>query len=345
MEEACAESDAVRVDARFAERVRRLLRSHSLLNTRLRPKSIEGGKYVLFPVADGVKASSILKDLGIPYSILRDTFPVIRKASRLSGPVRSYKVVGDIVVFSKRAELPTEVYIEAAKSVLRDNPRLVAAWLKIETSGEERLPKLIHLAGSTKTETVAKEYGVYLAVDISRAYYNPRLAAEHYRIAKLVGDGELILDMFTGIGAFPLHIAKQKKAVVYGIDINIEGLLLANKSLKLNRKLKGIVILINADAGNLPFKTQFDRIIMNLPRNSKQFLDQACKYIKEKGVIHLYVLTDDIEEESRDIAKLLLKEGCKIKVEKIKRVLDYSPSQSIYAIDIKVEKNGKNYHE
>ncbi|MCE4628718.1 MAG: hypothetical protein F7C82_00380 [Desulfurococcales archaeon] len=345
MEETYSESEAIRVEARLAERVRGLLRKYSLLNTRLKPKSTEGGKYVVFPIVNSKKASSILEDFDIPHEVVIDTFQAIKKARRLRGPVKSYKVVGDIVVFSRRAGLPIDAYIEAAKKVLEDNPRLKAAWLKMETFGEERIPKLIHLAGAMKTETVAKEYGIYLAVDIAKAYYNPRLAAEHYRIAELVNDGEVVLDMFTGIGAFPLHIAKRKEAVVYGIDVNLEGLLLASKSMKINKKLKGIIILINADAGKLPFKIQFDRIIMNLPRNSKQFLYQACKYVKDNGIIHIYLLTDYIEVELEDIMKIMLKEDCKVQIEKVKKVLDYSPSQSIYVIDLRVKKNGENTHE
>lgn len=300
---------------------------------------------MVFPVVNGEEASNILDELDIPHDVVTGMFQTIKKASRLGGPVKSYKMVGDIVVFSKRAELPIHAYIEAAKKVLEDNPRLKAAWLKMETFGEERIPKLVHLAGAMKTETVTKEYGIYLAVDIARAYYNPRLAAEHYRIAELVDDGEIVLDMFTGIGAFPLHIAKRKEAIVYGIDINLEGLLLANKSMKINKKIKGVIILINADARKLPFKIQFDRIIMNLPRNSKQFLKQACKYVKDNGIIHIYLLTDYIEVELEDIMKIMLKEDCRVQIEKVRKVLDYSPSQSIYVIDLRVKKNGENHHE
>lgn len=331
-------SNAIAVNKQIAEKVRKILSKNSLLAKRLRTK--RSGDLVLFPVIDVEQASRILKEKRLPHMTIKDRFKVATKPSRLQGQIRSYKAVGDIVVFSSRSGIPLESYIEAARKLLKENPRFKSAWLKTETFGDLRIPKLIHLMGERRTKTIVKEYGVRLAVDMVRAYYNPRLAGEHYRIAEMVRNGETVLDMFTGVGGFAIHIIKRKRAVVYGIDVNMDALHLALESAKLNKNLKGLLVLINANAEKPPFTGSFDRIIMNLPKDSIRFLTHACNYVRSGGVIHIYMLHSDKDEVVLEVKRHLLESGCTPIVQRRKPVLDYSPKQSIYALDVRVEKHG-----
>ena len=74
-------------------------------------------------------------------------------------------------------------------------------------SGDFRLRKLEWIAGERKTETVHKEYGCILKVDLGKCYFSPRLSYERNRIAHQVQPGEVMVNMFAGVGSYSIVIA------------------------------------------------------------------------------------------------------------------------------------------
>ncbi len=336
-----SKSPCVKVPPRQAEDARRLLKKLGLYNEELKMRRDDS--MVALPVVEPAGAVERLRESGIEASPCTGEFEPVRRIKRLSSTVKSFRQVGDIAVFSQTHGVPYEEYKRAAEELLAVNPRVRSVWLKRETVGLERVAGLVHLAGDRVTRTVVKEYGVRFYVDISKAYYNPRLASEHHRVAQLVEDGERVLDMFTGIGGFPLHIATTRHALIVGVDLNIDALELAAESLKLNRnRLKGAVAYINADAKSLPgtLRGVFDRVIMNLPKSSIEFLDAACKLVRDGGVIHVYVVSDDESGAKRIIEDRTSKHGCTAYIINVKRVLDYSPGHAIYVVDARVTRRG-----
>jgi len=79
--------------------------------------------------------------------------------------------------------------------------------------GEFRTRDLEIIAGDDKTETEYKEFGCRFIVDVRKAFFSPRLSSERIRIAELVNDGEVIVNMFGGIGMFSIIAAKKKNAL------------------------------------------------------------------------------------------------------------------------------------
>ena len=75
-------------------------------------------------------------------------------------------------------------------------------------SGTERIMPLRYVAGENRTQTIHKEHGCSFKVDLSKVFFSPRLSSEHQRIAKLVDEGERVVDMFAGVGPFSILIAK-----------------------------------------------------------------------------------------------------------------------------------------
>ena len=86
--------------------------------------------------------------------------------------------------------------------------------------GTFRTRDLEIIAGDDKTETEYKEFGCRFIVDVRKTFFSPRLSSERIRIAELVSDKEMIVNMFGGIGMFSIIAAKKKKCTVYNIDIN-----------------------------------------------------------------------------------------------------------------------------
>nr|AIF24289.1 putative methyltransferase (TRM5, TRMT5) [uncultured marine thaumarchaeote SAT1000_27_B10] len=156
--------------------------------------------------------------------------------------------------------------------------------------GEFRTRNLEVIAGDDKTETEYKEFGCRFMVDVRKAFFSPRLSSERIRIAELVNDGEVIVNMFGGIGMFSIIAAKKKKCTVYNIDINPDAAKFCQKNIEIN-KLAGNVISIHGDATDViknQLENKSNRTLMLLPEKSDEFLNLAIQTTKNNGIIHYY---------------------------------------------------------
>jgi len=156
--------------------------------------------------------------------------------------------------------------------------------------GNFRTRDLEILAGEDNTETEYKEFGCKFRVDVKNAFFSPRLSTERERIANLIQEGEVMTNMFAGIGMFSIMAAKKNKCTVYSLDINPIASKLCETNIELN-KLAGKVISINGDASeiiNSQLENKSDRTLMLLPERSDEFLESAIKTTKNGGIIHYY---------------------------------------------------------
>jgi len=156
--------------------------------------------------------------------------------------------------------------------------------------GDFRTRKLEVIAGEDKTQTEYKENGCRFIVDVEKAFFSPRLSTERERIAGLVKDGEVIINMFGGVGMFSVLAAKNMSCTVYNIDLNPVAAQLCKENVQIN-KLKGEVISLNGDATeviNEQLVGKADRVLMLLPERSDEFLDAALTGLKDEGIIHYY---------------------------------------------------------
>jgi tRNA (guanine37-N1)-methyltransferase len=168
---------------------------------------------------------------------------------------------------------------------------------KSPISTKYRLRDYECIAGSDKTLTMHKEFGCEFRVDLSKAYFSPRLSFEHDRIASDVIEGEIIIDMFSGVGPFSILIAKRYERIkVYAVDINPVALKYLIKNI-VHNKVKRKVTAIFGDAKYIStkhFQNFASRIIMNLPSESLNYVRFACNAIRRKGgIIHFYTFMDD----------------------------------------------------
>ncbi len=156
--------------------------------------------------------------------------------------------------------------------------------------GDFRTRNLEILAGEDNTRTEYKEFGCRFIVDVENAFFSPRLSTERERIANLIQDGEIMTNMFAGVGMFSIMAAKKKKCIVYSLDINPVASNLCEENTKLN-KLAGKVISINGDATKIikeKLMDKSDRTLMLLPERSDEFLESAINTTKDGGIIHYY---------------------------------------------------------
>jgi tRNA (guanine37-N1)-methyltransferase len=207
--------------------------------------------------------------------------------------------IGDIAV----VEIPPELEnykTDVGKAVLEAHKQLSTALAKLgAVDGEFRVREFEPIAGVAKTSTVHREYGCVFYVDLAKAYFSPRLSYEHNRVASLVKEDETVLDMFTGVGPFVIHIAKKHQKVhVYAVDKNPEAIRLLKKNMIANR-VEAKITPILGDARQIVaerLRGSSDRVIMNLPERALEYVDAACRAIKPQGgIIHYYEFTSESE--------------------------------------------------
>jgi tRNA (guanine37-N1)-methyltransferase len=183
-----------------------------------------------------------------------------------------------------------------------------------------------------------------IKTDLRNAFFNPRLAEEHKRVSETVVEREVILDLFTGVGPFALHCTHEKLCTVYAIDINTFAINCLRRSIKKN-KLRGKINPIIGDAGKiLQKKGYFDRVIINLPEESLNYLEYATTLINNSngGIINLYQFIKKVDSPKEYIRTLItekLKNNVEIKFLRIQSGREVSPSRIQMNIDLQISPN------
>jgi len=341
---ASEELSCVEVDSLVAEEAIRVLRSKGLLIRSARVLKVEGGRRVRIPVPEDLVdvAVSTLSALGVEVERCRDRFKLgsrgVRYVDLLRGRVpeevlavlpRSYQVVGDLVL----VHLPEEAlpYSEVIGEALARVARVRAVYAVSLTEGEFRIRRISKLWGEGGAETVHTEYGVRIYVDLSRSYFNPTLSYEHWRLSEEVRDGERVLDLFSGVGAFSLHIAFKRYATCVAVDSNPHAIAALVRSTTLN-KLKGRVVPVVSrveDVGELLPRESFSRVIVDLPHRSLEYLELAAGFVERGGYIHLYALGS--EDPTEIVSRM---GGAPYRLVELRRVLDYSPRRYVYGVKL-----------
>ena len=222
--------------------------------------------------------------------MLKKTLESILTSKESDELISAFDQVGNIIIVRipdsllSKKKLIGETLLEQVKSAKS------IFYQSSSVEGNFRIRDLEILAGDDKTETEYKEYGCRFIVDVKKVFFSPRLSTERIRIAELVNDDEVMVNMFGGIGMFSIIAAKKKKCTVYNIDINPDAVNLCKKNIALN-KLVGNIITIHGDALEVirnQLENKSDRTLMLLPEKSDEFLNSAVLTTKSNGVIHYY---------------------------------------------------------
>jgi tRNA (guanine37-N1)-methyltransferase len=342
----------IRVPSARGEMVRRVLLENGLLDTNYRIRSSDTALYLPVTTADFSHILDFLKEKDVETGF-SDFEPVPVEPRQLSEVLvdaltkeelellpRAYDLIGDIAVI----EIPEELskhkeIIGRAFLGIHKNFRTVLS-KRGAISGQTRIREYDVLAGEGKTDTIHVEYGCRIAVDLSAAYFSPRLLEEHHQVAGQVSEGELIVDMFTGVGPFALHIARERQSHVVAIDINPHAIDLLKQSMTMNR-LVGTIEPVVAHAGSYTsshFDHNVDRIIMNHPSGAHEFIDSACHALRSGGVLHFYEFIggDSPEDDvTKRITDLLRINGREVKeIQRIRRVRDSAPYEYQMVVDV-----------
>jgi len=352
------ESASLRIPKKQGENAIQILTKLKLLNRKLAPQIVDDMLHVpLSREPQPEERRQLDKALG-KQSLSHEKFPSRAEtvgsleevlAQKLPSSIiplvsKSFDIIGDIAIIelSSTAE-PYEKSIAEALMKVHKNVKTVYSKAGPITDNL-RLRPLHHVLGAERTETIHKELGCQFKIDISRAFFSPRLSAEHKRVAEQVQPGECVVDMFAGVGPFSILIANRLNDVqVHAIDANPE----ATKLIRENAKMNKVQDRIKVWSGDARVVVQNNlsgiatRVIMNHPSQAREFLEPAYKALsRDGGIVHYYTFAEGLDSESnarKELAAALDNLGWKIeKTIETHKVRGVAPMKWQIAVDAKL---------
>jgi tRNA (guanine37-N1)-methyltransferase len=213
---------------------------------------------------------------------------------------------------------------------------------KSERHGEFRLRDYRLIVGDPNTEIIHKESGCRFKLDPKLTYFSTRESSERERISAQIKSPEEVLVMFSGVGPFPICIAKNNKGTkCFAVELNPKAHSYCVENILLN-KLRDRVTALQGDVREIcpALNRQFDRVLTPLPKGAYKFLDITIPMIKPRGILHFYhwAPDDDPYSEAFKLVKVAASEYERVcEFKNGVRVAKYSPGISKIRIDVRID--------
>ena len=184
--------------------------------------------------------------------------------------------------------------------------------------------------------TINKENGCLFKLDLSKVMWSKGNNNERLRIAKLVRDGETVIDMFAGIGYFSIPIGVHAKAhEVISIEINPNSYHFLCENIKLN-KLDNITPILGDCMIETP-KFKADRIIMGYVKTTHHYLKVAIDSLNEGGILHYHETVPEKLMKTRPIERIIAQADKRdVELLKINKIKKYAPGVEHVVVDVKI---------
>ncbi|KAJ9538788.1 hypothetical protein OSB04_031521 [Centaurea solstitialis] len=306
---------ALRIPREFCKVATKLLNGHMLDRPRIKPitedPSSEKTRYVILservqdPDLSDIPTQNLdeLKKLctieTVPYSltlgysywgadhVLKQVLPPGLEVPSSFETIVKYSVLDILFGFCHIAHLniPDELlpYKDVIAKVIYDknHPRIQTIVNKVGSIANEfRVPKFEVLAGKPDMVTEVKQYGATFKLDYGLVYWNSRLEHEHIRLVNKFRQGEIICDMFAGIGPFAIP-ATQKGCLVYANDLNPDSIHYLKVNADIN-KVNNSLHAYNMDAR--VFMSQLMAVPIGESKLDASALGSAVKGSIEEGM-------------------------------------------------------------
>ncbi|GFE52778.1 hypothetical protein BaOVIS_001820 [Babesia ovis] len=279
------------------------------------------------------------------------------------GVMVSFETVGHIAHLNLPNERLWAKHI-IAKILLDKHKHIRTVVNKVkEVENEFRTMELELLGGDDDLVAIQHENGHSFQIDFRNVYWNSRLIRERERLSDSFYMGDVVVDMFAGVGPFAIYAAA-KGCLVLANDLNPTGTRYIEINAKLN-KVSDRVFAHNGDARQFVEEVATGDImdkrttvyrdhalkpenkvhfVMNLPKDAIEFLD-ALKGLA-KGVpadnvrtcmVHCYCFSDADNVEADIDARIHKVLNAHISKE-ITTVRDVSPKKHMYCIEFNMPK-------
>ena len=239
-----------------------------------------------------------------------------------------YKKIGDILILDNSH--PDDDYDELSR---RHNVKTIMKINHIQGTKREPVYKILY---GGETETVNKENGCLFKLDLAKVMWSKGNNNERLRIARLVEDGETVLDMFAGIGYFSIPIGVHANArEVISIEINPNSYHFLCENIRLN-KLDNVTPILGDCKVETP-KYRADRIIMGYVKTTHHYLKAAIGSLNEGGVLHYHETVPEKLMNTRPIERIMSEaDGREVELLKVNKIKKYAPGVEHVVIDARI---------
>ncbi len=244
----------------------------------------------------------------------------------------NWELIGDILFIKlsdslkEHEERIGEAYAEVlnAKTVM----------LQGSIQGMKREPEVEKIYGDD-TETVHVENGIKYRLDTSKLMFSSGNIDERIRMAQVVNEDDVVVDMFAGIGYFSLPMAVHGGAEkIFSLEINPTAFSYLEENVRLN-DVEDTVRPWNGDNRDFSYSGA-DRVVMGYLHDTGKFLDKAIEFLDGSGIIHYHTRSLDSEypEDVKDELEDRLDTGFRIVEKKI--IKSYAPHVFHVVFDLKI---------
>ena len=207
---------------------------------------------------------------------------------------RGFQTVGKVIILKLNPILIEKREI-IGKTYLKLLPNIRSIYINLgKVVGAFREPENIeYVAGEDNPIVEHKEHGIIYRFDITKIMFSKGNINERKYLPTLVNDGEIIIDMFAGIGYFSLPIAKHASPEkIYSIEINPVSYKSLVENIKINHLEEKIIPILGdskKEVLNLSKSgIRADRVIMGVLPAPKDFIREALSLVKDNGSIFHY---------------------------------------------------------
>ena len=275
-----------------------------------------------------------------PFQQIKKQLPPNLSDNQISLLPNKWEKVGDVLILVLHEDLyPLEkqiakVYAEvlSCKSVLKETSGI---------SGQLRKPNVELIYGDERTVTTHKENGIIYKLDPAKIMFSSGNMDERIRMGNIVKPGEIVVDLFAGIGYFSLPMAVHghpKK--IFCCELNPIAYSFLKENIVLN-KVKDIITPLVGDNRNVAPRNIADRVVMGFFGDTYKYLPIAFQSLHyQTGFIHFHDTFPDtkvpdiplsfIEEQSHKYHKT-------VELLQLKKVKSIAPGVSHYVLDVLIE--------
>ncbi|NWV06780.1 TYW2 protein, partial [Ptilonorhynchus violaceus] len=305
---------ALATERRFAQRLRECLEAEQLLDGRYQLQQLPGGRVAL-PMLEE-KLSQLCLPPEMPCELVQIQDPVPSRASRRRTPAQklreelrqllgrswseelerdvphAWQRHGDLVLLSEDSfkaalwERLGPVLWETVASAL--GARRVARRGRVMPDGM-RTPSVTLLLGQDGwVEHV--DNGIRYTFDVTKCMFSPGNITEKLRVASLPCSGEVVVDLYAGIGYFTLpFLVHAGAAFVHACEWNIHAVEALRRTLVLNG-VQDRCHIHPGDSRQLELRDVADRVNLGLIPSSEEGWPVACCVLRKDtgGVLHIH---------------------------------------------------------
>ncbi|MCD4816824.1 MAG: class I SAM-dependent methyltransferase family protein [Methanosarcinales archaeon] len=330
-----------------AEAVRLRLLEQGCLDTKR--KLSKRGKHLEIPITGAVPSE--FKSYPVvwpddakyyePEPTLRDLMREHLDNDKLALLPGGWQMIGDIVVISLHSDLYPERK-QVGDAMFKLYPNCKSVYLDEGISGKLRRPRreLVAVRDGVNDPaiTVHNENGCRFRLDVTKVMFSKGNLQEKMRMSRL-GKGEVVVDMFAGIGYFTILIAVHSRPdKIIAIEINPESYHYLVENIRLNG-VEGIVDPILGDCAEMTPVLSADRVIMGYVGNTCHYLKYGIKALKSGGILHYHDTVPVHLVPSRPTGQIrdeACKQGRRAEILDWHRIKKYSPGVWHVVVDARI---------